>query len=164
LLQLKTENMFTLQKELDGRIENEHGLKKENLVQEKILALQVEIGELANETRCFKFWSLKPPSAKNVIVEEYVDGLHFILSLGIAFGYESNEVTALPEEVGLTERFLQVFDEIAGFRQHSNKQKYETLFSSYLALGKELGFSAEDVLHAYESKNEVNHVRQDTGY
>jgi dimeric dUTPase (all-alpha-NTP-PPase superfamily) len=42
------------------------------------------MGELANEVRCFKFWSYKLPSEEKVILEEYVDGIHFITSLAIA--------------------------------------------------------------------------------
>ena len=52
-----------------------------------MLALLVEIGELANETRSFKFWSVKPASEKKIILEEFVDGIHFILSLGIECGF-----------------------------------------------------------------------------
>ena len=58
------------------------------IVKRKMLALLVEIGELANETRCFKYWSNKPASEREVILEEYVDGLHFILSIGIDLGID----------------------------------------------------------------------------
>ena len=44
------------------------------------MALLVE-RELANETRSFKFWSTKGPSANEIILEEYVDSIHFLLSL-----------------------------------------------------------------------------------
>lgn len=61
-----------MQKVLDTRIIEEHGLEGQNLFYNMILALQVEIGELANETRCFKHWSNKGPSEKEVILMEYV--------------------------------------------------------------------------------------------
>lgn len=80
--------LFKLQKELDDRIAKEHDLQPKKLLKEKMLALLVEIGELANETRCFKYWSNKPASEREVILEEYVDGLHFILSIGIDLGID----------------------------------------------------------------------------
>ncbi|MEH7240344.1 dUTP diphosphatase, partial [Bacillus sp. JJ269] len=43
--------LFKLQKELDDRIAKEHDLQPKKLLKEKMLALLVEIGELANETR-----------------------------------------------------------------------------------------------------------------
>ncbi len=80
--------LLNMQNELDRHIESEHGLQNADLVDKKILALLVELGELANETRCFKFWSKKAPSEQEVILEEYVDGIHFILSLGIEIGIQ----------------------------------------------------------------------------
>src|SRR3954454_6608730 len=82
------EKLFQMQKGLDNHIEEKHRLEDEDLFSRKILALFVELGELANETRCFKFWSVKPASARSVILEEFVDGIHFILSLGIECGFD----------------------------------------------------------------------------
>ncbi|MEX2104164.1 MAG: dUTP diphosphatase, partial [Bacilli bacterium] len=44
--------LFHIQKNLDDRIIEEHGLIREHLLSHKLLALLVELGELANETRC----------------------------------------------------------------------------------------------------------------
>lgn len=50
--------LFELQRQLDEHIEREHPPKEgEDRLAKKILALQVELGELANEWRGFKFWS-----------------------------------------------------------------------------------------------------------
>src|SRR5690554_4670233 len=49
--------LFELQRKLDEHIIKEKGLEGEDLLPKKILALQVELGELANEWRGFKFWS-----------------------------------------------------------------------------------------------------------
>lgn len=157
--------LFSMQKELDTHIENKHQLQDEDLFDKKILALLVEIGELANETRCFKFWSLKQPAPKEKILEEYVDGLHFILSLGLERGFENNEITILtdnPQE--MTEQFLKVFDQISKFKNTSSYSNYESLFQSYLSLGEVLGFTPGDMEHAYFQKNEVNYERQEKGY
>src|SRR5690625_2941081 len=103
--------LFPIQKKLDDRIVKEKGLEGQDLLDEKILALQVELGELANEWRGFKFWS--EDQSPNIIychacngygyfdstyqeacgychatgiqesplLEEYVDCLHFMLSI-----------------------------------------------------------------------------------
>lgn len=49
--------LFETQKILDQRIIKQHGLEGQDLLPQKILALQVELGECANEWRGFKFWS-----------------------------------------------------------------------------------------------------------
>ncbi|MGP4075749.1 dUTP diphosphatase [Halobacillus sp. K22] len=157
------EALYLMQEKLDHYIETQHQLKNSEKIKEKLLALQVELGELANETRCFKFWSTKQASTKEVILEEYIDGLHFILSLGLDLGhrYESQPVTPFTSQTGA---FLAVYSLIEQFRNHTNENNYKELFGGYLSLGETLGFSEAELVRAYHAKNEVNFERQDQGY
>lgn len=157
--------LFETQKKLDQRIANQHHLEGVSFSNEKILALLVELGELANETRCFKFWSLKGPSEASVILEEYVDGLHFILSIGLDYDYQDVELAPKSNgEMSLTNRFLSVYSKIDHFKEESTKANYEDLFENFLMLGYQLGFSSEQIEHAYHEKNVINHERQDQNY
>src|SRR5699024_5676501 len=61
-----------MQAALDKYIEENNDLANTDIFEAKYLALLVELGELANETRCFKFWSKKPGSDRTVILEEFV--------------------------------------------------------------------------------------------
>src|SRR3954469_23285631 len=107
---MQLETLFEMQAGLDRYIEENHQLENEDLFNRKVLALLVEIGELANETRCFKFWSVKPPSDKQVILEEFVDGVHFILSLGIEcdFHKETLLIKNNPTTLSVTDQFLLI--------------------------------------------------------
>lgn len=158
--------LFNMQKSLDRYIEEGNHLQHEDLFDRKILALLVEVGELANETRSFKFWSKKGPSEKTVILEEYVDGLHFILSIGLEKGLEQEmELDSKGIEVDtVTGQFLEVFESIQQFRQKKSLDAYKELFLQYITLGDMLGFSMEEVEQAYFNKNEVNYKRQQEGY
>lgn len=164
---MNLEKLFELQNKLNQRIRAEHKLKDENLIQEQILALEVELGELANETRCFKYWSHKPPAPQSVILEEYVDGLHFILSLGLEMNFNNsglNLVTTLENENNLIQQFQLVYDQITEFNHSKSFESYENLFVDFLQLGRKLGFEEVEVEQAYLDKNKVNHKRQDEGY
>lgn len=157
--------LFELQNTLDSRIKNEHHLEDKDLFSKKVLALYVELGELANETRCFKFWSDKKPSAKNVILEEYVDCLHFILTLGLEKNFTQIELRMTDEPTGtITEQFLNLCIDLNDFVVCCSKDHYLTLFVDFLYLGKNLGFSDDDIESAYIRKNNINHKRQDEGY
>lgn len=157
--------LMDMQTALDKHIETKHDLFTENLVERKILALLVELGELANETRCFKFWSLKGPSDKETILAEYVDGIHFILSLGIEKGFIPKvETRSLLKQTDITTQFIAIYGSINEFRKHLTDETFQTVFSEYLLLGEMLGFSAKDVETAYITKNEVNYERQKQGY
>ncbi|TLS39164.1 dUTP diphosphatase [Pseudalkalibacillus caeni] len=156
--------LFQMQKNLDDRILEEHKLERDEIFHEKLLALQVEIGELANETRCFKYWSLKPPADKNVILEEFVDGIHFILSIGIDLGYELDYITPLSEKESLVSQFHSIIRLVSKLGEENSEEIYSRIFSAYLALGNTLGYSDEEISQAYLLKNAINHDRQDEGY
>lgn len=162
---MNIEKLRTMQAGLDQHIETKHGLQSENVVDRKILALLVELGELANETRCFKFWSLKGPSDQETILTEYVDGIHFILSLANDHDFKlSVPGEFLSDQHDITEQFLLLYQGISKFQNERTNDIFQTVFAEYLSLGKMLGFSAEDVEIAYVSKNEVNYERQKQGY
>ncbi|AIM15846.1 MULTISPECIES: dUTP diphosphatase [Neobacillus] len=163
-MQLK--KLFQMQKALDSHIEEKHQLQNEDLFSRKVLALLVELGELANETRCFKFWSVKPSSPKKVILEEFVDGIHFILSIGIVCGFDSRDfnVNWHPVSGDMTEHFLKVYKQVDLFQSSRSFEDYFTLLQSYLELGSLLGITHEEMEQAYFEKNEVNYQRQQNNY
>lgn len=158
------EKLYVMQEQLDSYIAENHNLKGKDLFNERYLALLVELGELANETRCFKFWSNKQRSEDETILDEYVDGIHFLLSIGLEkhLRYLSEDVQAA--ETNETEQFNEIFTKASLFKQDPSLEKYNTLFHEYLKLGKILGYSETDIQAAYFKKNEINFERQDSGY
>lgn len=165
---LQFKELFEIQKKLNDRIVQEHNLDPSTLRSKKFLALLTEMGELANETRCFKYWSKKGPSPKEKILEEYVDCLHFILTIGIDFAYEDlvPECGEECEEDGgdLTSLFINLFVTVNELVICASKDSYKVLLDDFMSLGKKIGFTKEDIISAYLAKNEVNHLRQDKNY
>lgn len=163
---MNLQNLFVMQEKLDHHIMEQHDLHGKGLFSQKLLALQVEIAELANETRCFKFWSNKGPSSKDDILEEYVDCLHFILTIGLEKNY-TDAIFTIPKEdmnTDITEQFLNLYIDINDFIICSSKDHYETLFEDFLLLGNSLGFTEKEIETAYYRKNTINHNRQVSGY
>ncbi|MNL25925.1 dUTPase [compost metagenome] len=172
----------------------EKGLQGRDLLPEKILALQVELGECANEWRGFKFWSEDQESRTmqyrkvlkifpsgdeyisrqqyNPLLEEYIDCLHFILSIGIAIGYEPLTLREYRSTADITYMFtllpfyayilLDLIDQ--DIEIDLVEPAYDDLLAGFLFLGAKLGFTSEQIEEAYMSKNAVNHTRQSTGY
>lgn len=163
---MNVSRLFAIQKALDDRILVAHGLEGSDLFVKKIIALHVELGELANETRSFKYWSRKGPSPRETILEEYVDVLHFTLSLGIDLGCTDLSEARLdnPARGDLTEQFACLLTAISTLAATRAAADYRTLFTELLALGGLLGFATEDIERAYLQKNEKNHLRQNEGY
>nr|WP_289036819.1 dUTP diphosphatase [uncultured Allobacillus sp.] len=155
--------IMDMQKVLDDRIMDKINRTRAEVNDEKLLALLVEVGELANETRCFKFWSEKGPNDRQYILEEYVDGIHFLISIGLDRTY-TIQPTIRPSTKSLTEQFHGIYDGIVQYKSNPTEKRYHQLLSDYLSLGDTLGFNETDIFKAYQDKNEVNHERQKTGY
>lgn len=158
------QQLYSMQEKLDSYINDNHHLEGKDLFNERYLALLVEVGELANETRCFKFWSNKRRSDDETILGEYVDGIHFLLSIGLAKGYHYQGDAIVNKEEDETKQFNKIFTAAAFFKEDTSYEKYNTLFTEYLRLGKLLGYTEAMIQQAYFKKNEINFERQDSGY
>lgn len=182
--------MFEIQKEIDDRIIKEKGLEGQDLLPNLILALQVELAECANKWRGFKHWSndrepricvidKKGQTAKeyykNPLLEEYVDCLHFILSIGNRIGFNNDatiqqimrraEERELETNIGIGKAFSHLMSLVFGFYfSIEDDWTYVKSFERFLNLGKLLGFASEQIEAAYMEKNAVNHQRQREGY
>lgn len=199
--------LFDAQRILDQRIELEHPREKgEYRLSKKILALLVELGELANEQRTWKFWSSdkKPRTlihvpcklcygtgydryengmydydvpcpdcygkqvlVKNPLLEEYVDCLHFILSIGLEHKFESKLPRLLIEPLTFNTieyQFIHLLRTDWEIYEEYHRGYYHEGLEVFLGLGEMLGFTWEQIEAAYYEKNEINHKRQDAGY
>jgi len=185
---MNLDKLFKIQAELDNRIVEKKGLQGQDLLDKKILALQVELGELAQNWRGFKFWSedQEPRGQaeyleyrctceggnrwvnKNPLLEEYVDCLHFILSIGndlILYKYEYVELVDFTNDI--IAQFNAVFRLIGNWKKEQllmNNRFYFEVVNEFLCLGKMLGFTWEQIETAYLEKNKINHERQENGY
>jgi dimeric dUTPase (all-alpha-NTP-PPase superfamily) len=164
-VKLDLKNIFESQTILDKAIQSKHNVDYLRVYDELKLALFVELGELANEVRCFKFWSIKGPSEKSIILEEYVDGIHFICSLSIAKNIDHDFF--IPDDIHLLNKkdltlyFNKLFSRMASLNDPTGIKEW---FKDYLVLGYHLGFTYEDIYKAYFEKNQINFKRQEENY
>ncbi len=191
---MNLQKLFEMQAVLDADILKRHPVQPgEDRLSKKILALLVELGECANEWRGFKFWSndqeprtnvavpypapLRGMKIVNKLLEEYVDCLHFILSIGNEMKFEANQSIKLintqknwilesrdVKNTTVTEQFIIVFNNIHDFEQMRGLDEYYYMFSEFIILGVKLGLTDKQVEQAYYSKNKINFERQATGY
>lgn len=115
-------------------------------------------------------------NTENPLLEEYVDGLHFVLELAI----EMVELEALPNVPSLhrtsvkEKTILQQFKTVMRLATSLElaytlerplvEHTFKNLLDHYIGLGNMLGFTWEQIEQAYMDKNAVNHQRQEQGY
>lgn len=162
--------LFEIQAGLDAEILNNHPIQPgEDRLHKRILALQVEFGELANELpEVFKFWSNKKNKREKAL-KEYVDCLHFILSIGnellhrkkdakYIIDYDKNGQDALWHFNYLISTFADLWN------YGEIDEDYGFVIKKFLDLGELIGFTYEEISASYLEKNQENHYRQMSGY
>ncbi|WP_338971405.1 dUTP diphosphatase [Spiroplasma endosymbiont of Panorpa germanica] len=155
------------QKKLDNYIYEKKQIKFSNQISnKKMIAFFVELGEFINEERSFKFWSQKPASPRNVLLEEYIDGLHFILSIGleIGFDFENFESDNLSKQETLEQEYLQLISFFSQYSLSKDSNNFTILMNSFFKIGSWFDFSEQELLDTYFRKNEINFKRQENQY
>lgn len=169
-----------MQSELDAHIIDKKNitLSEERLLENTILALSVELGELANEVRSFKHWSSKGPSDTWKILGEYVDAMHFLFSLTNQFlgaPIRSLYCDLTPSKTedwhAVNLMFLSLQSTITEFWLANALSDWSRthpllveLWEMMWTLGEMLGFSTEQVWQGYIQKYLENFRRQANGY
>ena len=163
-MKLNLEQLNQLQATLDQHIMDNHQLTRPETIHRRILALLVELSESANETRCFKFWSLKDPSDLTIIEEELSDVLHFIISLNLNLATPLQEIEVVVTPKDLTQLFLESYQQALKLMESLDAETIGQLLNAFFNIVIQVGSSPQALLNAYTEKNAINHHRQDQQY
>lgn len=158
--------IINLQRSLDNKILITRNVTENSTLISRFLALLVELAEFANEQRCFKYWSSKPSSAKNVMLEEYIDGLHFIVSIAntLNINFKNYHFIEQNNELELTVLFVNLFASVTTFFTSKTNEDFYQLLNIYFSIAKRCQFTNNDIIDSYLSKNKINHLRQSQNY
>lgn len=183
-------SLFSIQADLDKHIVEKHNLEEQDLLKKKTVALLTELYECVNEARFFKFWSEdqkarteyviettylyadgeEKPVEKfehklpgNPLLEEYVDTIHFALSIANDLDYTEHTYQE-PTVYDLSDLTIGLTNLITLIPESRYQRHISTVFNLLIKLGYQLGFEEKDVIQAYMAKNKTNHERQKAGY
>ena len=115
------------------------------LIKKNKLELLVEIGELANETRCFKYWSKKEVNHDLVgfeLADCFIMTLCFFNTLNIDL--EEKFYNDLDGDV--IDMFFNIYSLTIEFIKNNNRDVLKKLFVSLINLGHNLGFKDDEII------------------
>ena len=142
--------MLEAQKELDKANMEKGGLTEYPLDMAQT-AYRVELGELLQEWKQFKYWKLnKGEIDRDKMLEEWADCMHFALSLFIQEEIEEDisEYCSYLETYEIIERCFNLY----------------FVLENTLALGLKLNYTLEELEQAYWKKNKINWKRINNNY
>ena len=157
--------LYQRNKILDDHFMNKY-IKDDNRLHEKnCLELIVELCELANESRCFKYWSIKSVN-REYLLEEYADCLLMVLYM---FNYYNID-NIYEVKNDYSEDILFVFNDLirmcAKFMDNDNidEDYVMNVFNYLLHLGKLLNISEKEIIKSCYDKIIKNEERLNSNY
>ncbi len=142
---IKLNDVYKANKELDQMFNNT--FPDDEMYKKNKLELLVEIGELANETRYFKYWSNKPIDME-LVRGEYADCIIITLYFFNIMNINLDEDFKTVDEYDKVDIFGRLYKLASDFYYHDDKEIIKEIFVTIFKLGYLIGFNDEDIINA----------------
>ncbi len=156
-------NIYKVTKYLDNLFASNYP-DTEEIVRKNRLELLVELAELANETRCFKYWSIKQTGEKDKVLEEYIDCLFMVLYFCNITEVSLDEDFPKSSNSDIIDTFLNLFKYSTNIQVVPDKENIKIILVELDYLAKLLDFTIEDLEKVTDKKRRIIEERFNTGY
>ncbi len=146
--------VYEKNKELDKHFLSIYG-NSEDIILKNKLELLVELGELCNESRCFKYWTKKEVN-KELVLYEYADVILMILYFFNQFDISLNEEFPIENNLDIIDEFIYLYNTMSRFKDEYNKDVIKDIFVNTLRLGKLLNLNDKEVIDSCLNKININ--------
>ena len=161
------------QKRLDEKIHHKFELLDSDTVDKRIFASIVELCEFANEETKnvdvadddrWKYWALKRTENYNKMLEEYIDVLHFLLSLANSANVNIMWETSILYRPTLLDYMFDFIGDMVAYKISARKIHLSGAIWIFIYIGQLLGFTKQEIKEAYIEKHTKNVDRLERGY
>ena len=156
-------NIYKITKQIDKQFALHYG-NNEEIVKKNRLELLVELGELANETRCFKYWSIKQTGEKEKVLEEYIDCLFMVLYFSNITDVSLDEEFPTSLNGDLIDTFLSLNKYASDISKEPKKDEIKRVLVELIHLAEILDFTIEDLERVTLIKKKIIEDRFHTEY
>lgn len=120
-------------------------------VKKNKLELLVEIGEFANETRCFKYWSKKNVDYE-LVGYELADTIIMTLCFFNYLSIDLNRVCIDKIDKSVIDLFFEVYELAIKFAENEKDKVIIKIFVLLINIGYYLGFTDDDIVNFCHNK------------
>ncbi len=161
---LNIKDIYKETKHLDELFALQYDIRSQEIIKKYKLELLVEFGELANETRCFKFWSTRQTGDKEKVLEEYIDCLFMILYFCNITNVSLEEEFPVVEEKDIITTFLTLYEYGNDLSKNLERETIKKLLVEILYLASLLDFTLDDLVRETKKKSLIIQERLESDY
>ena len=157
--------IYNRNKKLDEIFMNKYFDIESKYYEKNCLELIVELCELANETKCFKYWTVKKPN-KELVLEEFADSLMMILYMFNTYNIDKAEFV----DINMSEDILVEFNYLIRMctllmdKDNIDERFLKEIFTRLIYIGKLLELSDKEIIDACNKKILKQEERLNNGY
>ena len=127
------------------------------------IELLVELGEFVNETKVFKFWSIKKPNMDNVL-EEYADVITMILVFFNFYDMEIEDTYSHISDDDILNVINYIYKQASLVYHNCSEKLIKDIFGNMLYLAKLLELDEADIIKAIDHKHKILEERLESDY
>lgn len=125
----------------------------EKMFRENAIELLVELGEFVNETKCFKYWSVKEP-IKEKVLDEYADCILMTLYFYNKLNMEI-EISDKEENIDILDLINETFNLTTKIMNNISEELMKKIFNNLINIGRLLNYNEDEILDYIELKEKI---------
>ena len=158
---VKWKRVYDNNKRLDGIFFQKY--EKEDIYRKNCIEFLVELGEFVNETKVFKYWSIKKPDKEKMLLE-YADTITMCLTFYRELGLEIDDRYLHIDETDILKVINYLYQKISLLLNNLSEELIKDIFYNLLYLGELLEISEEETLNAICEKHKIIEERLNSDY
>ena len=116
---------------------------------QKILAFLHDLGQVAEDSRCYLFWEKDEPIDHQQLLEDYLEGLTMLMSIGYELRIDSiKNHSEIPSPTDIYSLFFKIYHSILKVQSHYSSEDYQNTIDDYFTLGFQLNIQIEEILNS----------------
>lgn len=123
----------------------------------------VEFGEFVNETKCFKYWSIKKPKME-AVYEEFADCITMILTMYYVLDLELDTLNEHHKTKNILELINYIYSQGSKLMNKINEVLVKDLLSNLFYLAELLNLDKEEIYKTLSYKQDKVEERLNSNY
>ena len=156
--------VYITESKIDDIFSNRYGdISHGEVFNKNCIELLVELGEFINETKCFKYWSVKKPNKESVL-DELADVLKMTMTFLHVINKEIKEYEVKDIECDLITLINNTYVMATEIMNNISEELIDNIFKNLLGIAYKLDLNKKEIIDAIIKKQQVVCDRLNSDY
>ena len=156
--------VYITESKIDDIFSNRYGdISHGEVFNKNCIELLVELGEFINETKCFKYWSIKKPN-KKLVLDELADVLKMTMTFLHVINKEIKEYEVKDIECDLITLINNTYVMATEIMNNISEELIDNIFKNLLGIAYKLDLNKKEIIDAIIKKQQVVCDRLNSDY